>query len=29
VLKTLGSAATQGGIDPALADASFAAVGAV
>ena len=29
VLKTLGAAATQGGIDPALADASFAAVGAV
>ena len=29
VLKTLGAAATQGGIDPALADSSFAAVGAV
>ncbi len=29
VLKALGAAATQGGIDPALADASFAAVGAV
>ncbi len=29
VLKALGVAATQGGIDPALADASFAAVGAV
>jgi hypothetical protein len=28
-LKALGVAATQGGIDPALADASFAAVGAV
>ncbi len=29
VLKTLGAAATQGGIDPSLAEASFAAVGAV
>jgi len=29
VLKTLGAAATQGGIDPALADVSFAAIGAV
>lgn len=29
VLKTLGEAATQGGIDPALAAASFAEVGAV
>jgi 3-dehydroquinate synthase len=29
VLKALGVAATQGGIDPALADTSFAAVGAV